>query len=212
MYPRCKVELNEPIDIMKPIAHKKFYLLLNNNFYWSEAFQSLTKSAQNLLFCMIAELKYIGKRGSKKNPFRYTNNGRISFSETEFFKQGLGASGTYNSAKKQLIKVGLIKITYRGGFARGDMNTYQLLLNSEMVPQHKQRWRRYPNENWEHEIPKVKDYAVGKETRFKKKNNTLKNNTLNGINPPKELDPYKETSLMDKGVTDVFEPSKTSVG
>ena len=130
MYPRCKVELNEPIDIMKPIAHKKFYLLLNNNFYWSEAFQSLTKSAQNLLFCMIAELKYIGKRGSKKNPFRYTNNGRISFSETEFFKQGLGASGTYNSAKKQLIKVGLIKITYRGGFARGDMNTYQLLLNS----------------------------------------------------------------------------------
>ena len=212
MYPRCKVELNEPIDIMKPIAHKKFYLLLNNNFYWSEAFQSLTKSAQNLLFCMIAELKYIGKRGSKKNPFRYTNNGRISFSETEFFKQGLGASGTYNSAKKQLIKVGLIKITYRGGFARGDMNTYQLLLNSEMVPQHKQRWRRYPNENWEHEIPKVKDYAVGKETRFKKKNNTLKNNSLNGINPPKELDPYKETSLMDKGVTDVFEPSKTSVG
>ena len=197
---------------MKPIAHKKFYLLLNNNFYWSEAFQSLTKSAQNLLFCMIAELKYIGKRGSKKNPFRYTNNGRISFSETEFFKQGLGASGTYNSAKKQLIKVGLIKITYRGGFARGDMNTYQLLLNSEMVPQHKQRWRRYPNENWEHEIPKVKDYAVGKKTRFKKKNNTLKNNTLNGINPPKELDPYKETSLMDKGVTDVFEPSKTSVG
>ena len=212
MYPRCKVELNEPIDIMKPIAHKKFYLLLNNNFYWSEAFQSLTKSAQNLLFCMIAELKYIGKRGSKKNPFRYTNSGRISFSETEFFKQGLGASGTYNSAKKQLIKVGLIKITYRGGFARGDMNTYQLLLNSEMVPQHKQRWRRYPNENWEHEIPKVKDYAVGKETRFKKKNNTLKNNTLNGINPPKELDPYKETTLMDKGVTDVFEPSKTSVG
>ena len=197
---------------MKPIAHKKFYLLLNNNFYWSEAFQSLTKSAQNLLFCMIAELKYIGKRGSKKNPFRYTNNGRISFSETEFFKQGLGASGTYNSAKKQLIKVGLIKITYRGGFARGDMNTYQLLLNSEMVPQHKQRWRRYPNENWGHEIPKVKDYAIGKETRFKKKNNTLKNNTLNGINPPKELDPYKETSLMDKGVTDVFEPSKTSVG
>ena len=66
LYPRCKVELNEPIDIMKPIAHKKFYLLLNNNFYWSEAFQSLTKSAQNLLFCMIAELRFTGKRGNKK--------------------------------------------------------------------------------------------------------------------------------------------------
>ena len=69
-----------------------------------------------------------------------------------------------------------------------------------------------PNEDWEHEIPKVKDYSVGKETRFKKSKNTLKNDTLNGTNPPKELAPFKETSLLDKGVTDVFEPSKTSVG
>tara|TARA_B100002052_G_C15628442_1_gene482931 strand:+ start:40 stop:177 length:138 start_codon:yes stop_codon:yes gene_type:complete len=44
------------------------------------------------------------------------------------------------------------------------------------------------------------------------KKNTLKNDTLNGTNPPKELDPSKETSLKDKGVTVVFEPSKTSVG
>ena len=103
-----------------------------------------------------------------------------------------------------MIEVGLIKITYRGGFARGDMNTYELLLNSEMVPQHKQRWREYPKKNWKHEIPKVKDYAVGRKTRFKKKNNTLKNKTLNGTNPPKELAPFKETSLLDKGVTDDF--------
>ena len=97
---------------MKPIAHKRFYFLLDNKFYWSEAFQSLTKKAQNLLFCMIAELRFTGKRGNKKNPFTYTNNGKISVSETEFIKQGLGASETYNSAKKQLIEVGLIKITY----------------------------------------------------------------------------------------------------
>ena len=126
---------------MKPIAHKRFYLLLDNKFYWSKAFQSLTKKAQNLLFCMIAELRFTGKRKSKKKPFKYINNGKISFSETEFFKQGLGASETYKFAKKQLIELGLIKITYRGGFARGYMNTYELLLNSEMVPQHKQRWR-----------------------------------------------------------------------
>ena len=211
MYLRCKVELNKPIYIMKPIAHKRFYLLLDNKFYWSKAFQSLTKKAQNLLFCMIAELRFTGIRGNKKNPFTYTNNGKISFSETEFFKQELGASGTYNSAKKKLIEVGLIKITYRGGFARGDMNTYELLLNSDMVPQHKQRWREYPKKNWKHEIPKVKDYAVGRKTRFKKKNNTLKNNTLNGTTPPKELESSKETALSDKGVTNVFKPIKTSV-
>ena len=204
MYLRCKVELNKPIYIMKPIAHKRFYLLLDNKFYWSKAFQSLTKKAQNLLFCMIAELRFTGKRKSKKKPFKYINNGKISFSETEFFKQGLGASETYNSAKKKLIEVGLIKITYRGGFARGDMNTYELLLNSDMVPQHKQRWREYPKKDWKHEIPKVKDYAVGKKTRFKKKNNTLKNNTLNGTNLPNGLESSNETSLSDKGVTDDF--------
>ena len=196
---------------MKPIAHKRFYLLLDNKFYWSEAFQSLRKSAQKLLFCMIAELRFTGKRGNKKNPFTYTNNGEISFSETEFFKQGLGASETYNFAKKQLIEVGLIKITYRGGFARGDMNKYELLLNIEMVPQHKQRWREYPKKNWKHEIPKVKDYAVGRKTRFKKKNNTLKNKTLNGINPPKEFESSNETSLNDKRVTNVFKHIKTPI-
>ena len=197
---------------MKPIAQKVFNLLLDNKLYWSDAFQSLTKSAQNLLFCMIAELRFTGRRGSKSKPFSYTNNKRLSFSESEFRKQGLGASSTYISARNQLVRVGLITITYRGGMARGDMNTYELLINSELVPQSKQRWRRYPNENWEHEIPKVKDYAVGKETRFKKSKNTLKNDTLNGTNPPKELDPSKETSLKDKGVTDDFRPNKTPVG
>ena len=197
---------------MKPIAHKRFNILFDNKFYWSQAFQSLPKSAQNLLFCMIAELRFTGERGSKSKPFSYTNNGKISFSETEFRKQGLGSSATYIKARNQLIIVGLIRITYRGGFARGDMNTYELLLNSQLVPQSKQRWRLYPLKNWEHEIPKVKDYSVGKETRFKKSKNTLKNDTLNGTTPPKELAPSKETSLRDKGVNDVFRPIKTPVG
>ena len=83
------------------------------------------------------------------------------------------------------------------------MNKYRLLFIKEVHREH-QRWRRYPKENWEHEIPKVKDYAVGKKTRFKKKNNTLKNNTLNGTNPPKKLESSKETSLSYKGVTDDF--------
>ena len=59
------------------------------------------------------------------------------------------------------------------------------------------RWKRYPKENWKHNIQKVKDFAVGRETRFKKINNTLKNKTLNGTNPPNELDTSLETSLKD---------------
>ena len=57
----------------------------------------------------------------------------------------------------------------------------------------------------------MKDYAVGRATRFKKKNNTLKNNTLNGTKSPNGLESSNETSLSDKGVNDDFKPIKTSV-
>jgi len=195
---------------MKPIAHKKFRILLTNELYWSNAYQSLTLSARNLLWCMVSELKFTGKRGSKKHPFVYTNNGDIAFTEYEWKKQGLGASGTYLKARNQLIKVGLIRITYQGGMARGDMNRYELLF-IEGVNRDDKRWKHYPKENWRHEIPKVKDFAVGRKTRFKKSKNTLKNDTLNGTTPPKELDPSKEKSLKDKGVTNVFRPNKAPV-
>ena len=38
----------------------------------------------------------------------------------------------------------------------------------------------------------------------KSQKNTLKNNTLNGTNPPKELESSNETSLNDKGVAHDF--------
>ena len=160
---------------------------------------------------MVAELKFSGKRGSKKHPFFYTNNGKISFTEYEWKEQGLGASATYLRARNQLIKVGLIRITYQGGFARGDMNRYELLF-IEGVNRDDKRWKRYPDENWKNEIPTSKDFPIGKKTRFKKSKNTLKNDTLNGANPPKELAPSRETSLVDKGVADDFRPIKTPVG
>jgi|TARA_B110000881_G_scaffold10929_1_gene8221 hypothetical protein len=169
---------------MKPIASKRFYFSMHERLYWSDAYQALNRSALNLMMCFYAELRWSGK-GKKRV---YTNNGEISFSEAEFKANKLGASGTYLNARNQLIKVGFIKVTYRGGMARGDMNKYKLLW-VDGVFHHEMRWKRFPDENWEHEIPKVKDYAVGRETRFKKINNTLKNNTLNGTNPPNGLNP-----------------------
>ena len=139
---------------------------------------------------MFAELKYTGSR--KKKTFAYTNNGKISFTEYEWKKQGLGSSSTYLNARNQLIEAGWIEVTYRGGMARGDMNKYKLLF-IEGVKRDDKRWKRYPKENWKHEIPRVKDFAVGRETRFKKINNTLKNKTLNGTSPPNGLDPISVT-------------------
>ena len=137
------------------------------------------------MMCFYAELRWSGK-GKKR---KILNNGEISFSETEFKANKLGSSQTYINARNQLIKVGFIKLTYRGGMARGDMNRYKLLW-VDGVRHDEMRWKLYPNENWEHEIPKIKDYIVGRKTQFKKKNNTLQKYTLNGINPPNGLDPY----------------------
>ncbi len=147
---------------MKPIQSKRFFFKMYESLYCSEAYQSLNISARNLMVCFITELSWTG-RGKNKT---FLNNGKISFSEAEFKFNKLGASQTYINARNKLIEVGFIKVTYRGGMARGDMNQYKLLW-IKGVKQDEMRWKRYPNENWADEIPKVKDHAVGRETRFK---------------------------------------------
>jgi len=169
---------------MKPIASKRFYFSIYEKLYWSKAYQSLNRSSENLMMCLYAELRWSGRVKRRT----YTNNGEISFSEAEFKFNKLGASQTYINARNQLIRVGFIKVTYRGGMARGDMNKYKLLW-VDGVQHDKMRWKLYPDEDWEHEIPKVKDYIVGRKTRFKKKNNTLQKYTLNGTKPPTKVDP-----------------------
>ena len=165
--------------------------MLNNRLYWSPAFQSLTKSAQNLMWCMYVELNWTGTR--KKKTFHYTNNGKISFTEPEFKNQGLGASQTYINARNKLIEVGFIQITYEGGMGLGDMNKYKLLW-IDGLHELEMRWKRYPDEDWKHEVPCKKDNMVGRDTRFKKSKSTLINKTLNGTISPKDLDPIKVIS------------------
>ena len=169
---------------MKPIGSKRFFFTMHERLYWSEAYQALNVSARNLMMCFQTELRWTGKGKNRT----ITNNGEISFSEAEFKFNKLGASQTYINARNKLIEVGFIEVTYRGGMARGDMNKYRLLWVDD-IAHDEMRWKRYPEENWAHEIPRVKDYAVGRNTRFKKINNTLEDETLNGANPPNELDP-----------------------
>jgi hypothetical protein len=45
----------------------------------------------------------------------------------------------------------------------------------------------------------VKDYAVGRRTRFKKINNTLEDKTLNSTNPPSELEPIDVNPPNEQG-------------
>ena len=158
-----------------------------NEVWFSPAYTSLTISSRNLLQCFLSELRWTGK-GKKR---QYLNNGEISYTEIAFKKRFRSTSSTYIKARNQLIEVGFIKQVYRGGMCRGDMSKYKLFLLPNM-PKNEQRWRRYPDENWENEIPKQKKQLVGVKTQWKagksgrKAKPTLVENTLNGTIHPNE--------------------------
>ena len=140
---------------------------------FSDAYVDLPKSARELLHCFVFELKYT----RHKRRVSYYNNGDVSFTEIQFKEEFGCASNTYITARNRLIRNGLIRQTYQGGFCRGDMATYKILITSDINPR-EMRWLKYPDENWEHEIPRSKT-RVGVDTRFKSKT-TLKKSTLNG--------------------------------
>ena len=149
--------------VKKRHLNKKAVFPFKAELLFSDAYVDLQKSARDLLHCLIFELKYTkSKRGVS-----YYNNGEVSFTEIQFKEEYGCASNTYIQARNRLIRNGLIKQTYRGGFGAGDMATYKVLTTSDLNPR-VMRWLRYPKENWEHEIPRSKT-RVGIDTRFKSK-------------------------------------------
>ena len=50
---------------------------------------------------------------------------------------------------------------------RGDCAEYKLLVGTGL-PHKRERWREYPEKNWEHKIPKPKKQLVGVKTQWKK--------------------------------------------
>ena len=138
-----------------------FYLSVDLAF--SPAYLDLHDSSRTLLYHFQLTAKYDLVKGEK----HYRNNGKIGFPESEFRKYYNCASQTYYNARDQLITNGLIKQTKQGGFGPGDYATYKLLFLLDVRSSH-QRWRKYPEKNWEHEIPKSKHSVIGKDTRFKK--------------------------------------------
>ena len=142
---------------------------------FSDSYHELPKSARDLLHCFVSELKF--HRNKKTKRTSYPNNGSVSYTEIQFKEEFGHASNTYLSARNRLIRNGLIRQTYQGGFCRGDMATYKILITSDLNPR-EMRWLKYPDKNWDHEIPRSKT-KIGIKTRFKSKT-TLKKSTLNG--------------------------------
>ena len=155
------------------LSHKKGYFY-RAEILFSPAYVDLPKSARDLLHCMVHELKFT--KDKKTGRYSYPNNGSVSFTEVHFKEEFVCASNTYLLARNRLIRNGLIRQTYQGGTCRGDMATYKVLITSDLNPR-EMRWLRYPDENWDQDIPRSKT-RVGVETRFKSKA-TLRNSTLN---------------------------------
>ena len=137
-----------------------------NEVWFSEAFKKLPRSAINLLQCFATEIrKKQNKR--KKGEWDITNNGELSVTQSQFVKLTGYSKTTFIKERNRLIEHGFLIITYLGGGGSGDRSKYKLLICDD-VPKEKQRWRRYPKENWKHEVPKRKNNLIGKKTQWKK--------------------------------------------
>ena len=173
---------------------KKFKLperggfFITNEMILSQAYQDLTKASFNLLWCFLNECRW---RKNKRQ--REWTKIEVSFTEIQFVQLFDTSKQTYLNARNQLIRNGWIQLTYKGGQFRGDMNRYKILcLQNTHVDE---RWKRYPDENWEHEIPHNKNQLIGVEKRFKKNkkiDSTLEDWTPLGKALPNVLDPLSK--------------------
>lgn len=172
--------------IPKGLRRHGFYY--SNEIYYSDAYQELTISARDLLHCLLSELRFENNK-KRRVSRKHTNNGSVSFTEVQFRKLFGYKSQTYLNARNQLITVGLVRQTYRGGMGRGDMAKYKVLCVEDILSS-EQRWKNYPARNWASEVPKAKNNQIGINTRFAKGRSgrklkaTLKKQThLDGTSP-----------------------------
>jgi len=177
-------------------SFKGYGLYISSELQSSRAWNDIGIRSHRLFFDLHNGLRY---KRSKKKGIQYINNGELFFTEKQYCEKYNCSKQVYTYAKNDLIRVGLIRMTHRGGNGKGDYSTYKLtyLSNTSPLPNNdRPRWKFYPEENWENEIPKSKT-IVGNKSRFKKgesgrnrkKISTLSKHTLNSTIPPIETYP-----------------------
>ena len=149
------------MDIKIKMKKGCFY---HNDVWFSPAYQKLTIGARDLLQCLYTEIS----KAKIKRKWKELNNGELSFTERDYKVLTGRCSSTYLNARNQLIEVGFIELTHRGGACRGDRAMYKILFGIKSMHKEKEKWRRYPDENWKKDIPKSKGMTIGIKTRWKK--------------------------------------------
>ena len=185
---------------MKPF--KGYGLYISPELQGSKAWNDIGVRGHRLFYDLHNGLRY----RRKKDGIHFTNNGELFFTEKQYCEKYNCSKDVYTNARNDSIRVGLIRMTYRGGNGKGDYSTYKLtyLNNTSPLPNgDKPRWKFYDGDkiNWENEIPKSKS-KVGNKTQFQKgecgrnrKKSTLSKHTLNGTNPPIETYPLNEERI-----------------
>ena len=149
------------MDIKVKMKKGCFY---HNEVWFSPAYQKLTIGARDLLQCLYTEVR----KAKIKRDWKELNNGELSFTEKDYKQLTGRCSSTYLKARNQLIEVGFIELTHRGGACRGDRAMYKILFGFKLMPREKEKWRKFPKENWKKDIPKSKGMTIGIKTRWKK--------------------------------------------
>ena len=158
-------------------------------FLGSEAWCKISKMEQHIYYYYFTALKWRPKKNSKV--MECINNGGLEISFLILRKKIPMTSATYSKAIKNLVGVGLARLTRVGE----NKQCHKIeLLGENLVPQNQQRWRNYPTKNWYHEAPYRPKNLVGKKTQWKKGQCG---------NPKFKSHPTKVNGIKDKRTTKV---------
>ena len=144
-----------------PSYCKFSFISLNKGLLESEAWNSLTKKQICVFIYLWSCLVWY--RDNKKKLFYPSNNGDITVSSVKMRKALNISKQTCSKAVHQLIIVGLIRLTRVG--ENKVCHKYKILY--DVVSQKEERWRKYPEQDWENECPKTPNTLIGINTRFK---------------------------------------------
>ena len=138
-------------------------ITFHKGFVESEAWAVLTKSQIEVFIYIWSCLQWAQIKIKKKKKWVVSNNGVIEISTSIMRKKLNISKGTCTTAIHKLIAVGLIRLTRVG--QNNVCHKYKVLYF--VVPPAEERWRKYPEKNWEHECPKSPDNLIGRKTQYK---------------------------------------------
>ena len=177
---------NQPPENIPQYCKFKGHIPLHKGLLESVAWNELSKKQMQIFFYLYSCLQFATQKGS----YVATNNGQIKASNLKVGQKLKMSKQTTNKGLHKLIEVGLIKIQEAG--AERICHKYKILY--AVVPKREERWRKYPEQDWKHEIPSAPNQLVGVKTRFKKDEshpNQLDNDKSS------ELDQEEDNSLMN---------------